>query len=163
MDHFVKYCERIQKFTEKGNLKDLYRNELDKACFAHDAAFYESENLAKNISDNILKDRAYTMAWNRGYDGYQRALENMVYKFFYKKTGSGIRINKQLAEELHKPATKKFKRRKFYVRFKDNIWSADLAEIRSLSSKNKNVRYLLCLIDVFTKYAWVKRLKYKKR
>ena len=62
VDHFVKYCERIQKFTEKGNLKDLYRNELDKACFAHDAAFYESENLAKNISDNILKDRAYTMA-----------------------------------------------------------------------------------------------------
>ena len=83
--------------------------------------------------------------------------------FFYKKAGSGISINEQLAEELHKPATRKFKRRKFYGRFKDNIWSADLAEIRSLSSKNKNVRYLLCLINVFTKYAWVKRLKYKKR
>ena len=55
---FIKHCERIQKFTEKVNLKDLYRNELDKACFAHDAAFYESKNLAKNISYNILKDRA---------------------------------------------------------------------------------------------------------
>ena len=50
-----------------------------------------------------------------------------------------------------------------YARFKDNIWAADLAEIISLSSKNKNIKYLLCLIDYFTKYAWVKPLKYKKR
>ena len=68
----------------------------------------------------------------------------------------------QLAEELHKPVNKKFKRRKVYVRFKDNIWAAYIAEMESLSSKNKNVKYLLCVIDVFTKYAWVKPLKGKK-
>ena len=68
----------------------------------------------------------------------------------------------ELAEELHKPVIKKFKRRKVYARFKDNIWAADLAEMESLSSKNKNVKYLLCVIDVFTKYAWVKPLKDKK-
>ena len=80
----------------------------------------------------------------------------MVYKFFDKKTGSGISVNEPLAEELHKPVIKKLKRRKVYARYKDNIWAADLAEMGSLSSKNKNVQYLLCVIDVFTKCAWVK-------
>ena len=69
----------------------------------------------------------------------------------------------QLAEEFHKPVTKKFKRRKFYARFKDNIWAADLAEMESLSSKYKNVKYLLCVIDIYTKYAWVRPLKDKKK
>ena len=77
----------------------------------------------------------------------------MVYKFFEKKNGSGISVNEQAAEELHKPVIKKFKRRKVYARFKDNIWAADLVEMESLSSKNKNVKYLLCVIDIFTKYA----------
>ena len=85
----------------------------------------------------------------------------MVYKSFDKETGSGVSLNEQLAEELHKPIAKKFKRRKVYARFKDNIWAADLSEIGSLSSKNKNVKYLLCAIDVFNKYAWVKPLKDK--
>ena len=79
--------------------------------------------------------------------------------FFDKKKGSGISVNEQLAEELHKSVIKKLKRRKVYARFKDNIWAADSAEMESLSSKNKNVKYLLCVIDVFTKYVWVKPLK----
>ena len=70
----------------------------------------------------------------------------MVYDFLGKKTGSGISINEQLAQELHKPVIKKFKRRNVYARFKDNIWAADLAEMGSLSSKNKNTKYLLCHI-----------------
>ena len=86
----------------------------------------------------------------------------MVYKFFDKKTGLGISVNEQLAEELHKPVIKNFKRRKVYARLKDNIWAVDLAEMESLSSKNQNVKYLLCVIDVFTKYAWVKFLKDRK-
>ena len=68
----------------------------------------------------------------------------MVFKCFDKKTGSGVSVNEQLAEELHKPIIKKFKRRKVYARFKDNIWAGDVAEMGSLSSKNRNVRYLLC-------------------
>ena len=71
-------------------------------------------------------------------------------------------MNEQLTEELHKPVIKKFKRRKVYARFKDNIWAADLAEMGSLSSKNKNSKYLLYVIDVSTKYEWVKPLKGKK-
>ena len=72
-----------------------------------------------------------------------------------------MRVSEQLVEELHKPVTKKFKRRKVYARLKDHIWVAGLAEMKSLSSKNKNVKYLLCVI--FTKYVWVKPLKNKKR
>ena len=84
---FTKHCERIQKFKETGNLKLLYRNELDKACFAQDAAYSDSKDLVnRTISDKILKDRTYEIARNCNYDGYQRALASMVYKVFDKKT-----------------------------------------------------------------------------
>ena len=56
----------------------------------------------------------------------------MVYNFFEKKIGSGVSVNKQLVEELHKPVIKKFKRKKVYARLKDNIWASDLAEMGSL-------------------------------
>ena len=82
---FSKHRERIKKFREIGNLKHLYRNGLDKDCFAHDAAYSESKSLAKRtISDKILKDRAYEIATNCNYDGYQRALASIIYKFFDK-------------------------------------------------------------------------------
>ena len=107
---FTKHHERIQKFRETGNLKHLYRNELDKACFTYDAACSDSKDLAKRtISDKILRDRTYEIA-----DEYQRVLASMVYKFFDKKTGSGVSVNEQLAGELHKPVIKNFKRRKIY-------------------------------------------------
>ena len=69
----------------------------------------------------------------------------MVNKLLDKKIGSGISVNEQLAEELHKPVIKKFKRRKVYARFKDIIWAADLVEVESLFSKNENVKYLLIM------------------
>ena len=68
---------------------------------------------------------------------------------------------KKLAQKLHKPVIKKYKKRKVNWRFKDNIWAADLAEKGSLSSKNKSFNYLLSAIDIFTKYTWVKTLKDK--
>ena len=83
---FTKLRERIKKFKGKCNLKHLYRNELDKACFTHDAAYSDSKDLAKRtISDRILKDRAYEIARDRKNDGCQRALASIVYKFFDKK------------------------------------------------------------------------------
>ena len=98
---FTKPRERIQKFRETGNLKHLYRNVLDKVCFSHDAAYSDSKGLSKRTtSDKIVKDRAYEIARNRGYDGYQRALASMVYKFFDKNTELGMNVNEQLVEEI---------------------------------------------------------------
>ena len=91
-------------------------------------------------------------------------LVSMVYKFFDKKSdllnkskGSGIsnKPNCQLANELHKPIVRKFKKRKVYSSFRDNIWGVDLADMQSLSKYNKGIKYLLCAIDLFSKYAWV--------
>ena len=119
---FTKHLERIQKFTETDNLKHLYRNEFDKATFAHYAAYSDSKDLAnRTISDKILKDRACEIATNWKYDRYQGVFTSIVYMFFEKKAASGVSVNEQLAEELHKPVIKKFKRRKVYATFKDNI------------------------------------------
>ena len=85
----------------------------------------------------------------------------MVYTFFDNKPGSAS-VNKELAQEGHKLVIKKSKRRKGYLKFNDNIWSADLAEMGSLSSKSRGVKYLFCVRDVFTKYTSVKPLKDKK-
>ena len=101
----------------------------------------------------------------------------MVYKFFDKKSaslpdksvsGSGvanneIKQNLQLAKELHKPIIRKFKKRKVYSGFRDNIWGADLADMQLISKFNKGCRFLLCVIDMFSKYAWAILLKDKKR
>ena len=107
--------------------------------------------------------------------GYQRGLASMVYKFFDKKStggpsslermGSGIKKDSSLilADELHKPIIKKFEKRKVYSRFKDNIREAHLADMQSLSRKNKGIKYLLCVIDLYSKYAFVVPLKDKKR
>ena len=87
----------------------------------------------------------------------------MVYKFFDKKSqGSGLANNNkniQLANELHKPIIKKFNKRKVYSSFKDNIWGVDLADMQLLSKFNKGFRFLLCVIDIFSKYAWIVPLK----
>ena len=70
--------------------------------------------------------------------------------------------NEQLAEELHKPMIRKFKKRKVYSAFKDNIWGADLVDMQLISRFDKGFRFLLCVIDSFSKYAWVVLLKDKK-
>ena len=108
------------------------------------------------------------------YDGYQRGLVSVVYKFLDKKStslnkstlpnkfsGSGIAAlltnkcanepNYQLANELNKPTIRKFKKRTVYSYFRDNILGVDLADMQSLSQYNKGVKHLLCAIDLFSK------------
>ena len=148
---FTKHKQRIQKFKETGDTNYIYKNELDKACFAHDAAYSDSKDLTKRtVADKILKNRAFNIAKDPKYDGYQRGLASMVNKFFgskvalpdKKSSGSGAKHvntkikpqNQQLAEELHKPIIRKFEKRKVHAAFKDNIWGADLADMQLLSN-----------------------------
>ena len=163
---FTKRKKRIEKFMQIGNTDFIYKNELDKACFQHDMAYGKSKDLVKRTqSDKVLRDKAFKIASDPKYDGYQRGLASMVYKFFDKKSsGSGVATepNYQLANELHRQIIRKFKRRKVYSSFRDNIWSADLADMQSLSKCNKGIRFLLCAVDLFSKYAWVVPLKDKR-
>ena len=176
---FTKHEQRIQKFRETGDTNYIYKNELDKACFVHDVAYSDSKDLTKRtVADKILKNKAFDIAKDPKYDGYQRGLASMVYKFFdskvaspdKKSVGSGAKCvntkitpqNEQLAEELHKPISRKFKKRKVYSTFKDKIWGVDSADMQLLSKYNKGIRFLLCVIDIFSKYAWVVPLKDKK-
>ena len=137
---FTRHKERIKEFKRTDDTRYIYRNELDKACFQHDSAYADHKYLI-NITeaDKVLKDKAYNIASN------QRGLASMVYKFVDKKsTGSGIataRSSSILADELHKPIIKKFNKRKVYLQFKDNIWGVDLADMQSLSRKNKGMKY----------------------
>ena len=96
----------------------------------------------------------------------------MVYKFFAKKSGengvdtsrankSATEPNHQLANELHKQIIRKFKRRKVYSSFRDNIWGVDLADMQSLGKCNKVIKHLLRAIDLFSKYEWTVLLKDK--
>ena len=113
---FTKHEQRIQKFKETGDTNYIYMNELDKACFTHDAAYSNSKDLTKRtVADKVLKNKAFDIAKDPKYDGYQRGLASMVYKFFDKKSeGSGVELipqNEQLANELHKPIIRKFEKR----------------------------------------------------
>ena len=155
---FTRHKERIKKLKRTGDTRYIYRNELDKACFQHDSAYADHKDLINRTkSDKVLRDKAYDIASNPEYDGYQRGLASMAYKFFDKKamaepsakhvTGSGFKKLKNttkpsssiLADELHKPIIRKFNKRKVYSQFKDNIWGVNLADMQSLSRKNKGI------------------------
>ena len=139
-------------------------------------AYGDSKDLKRRtFSDKVLKDKAFSIAKNPKYDGYQRGLASMVYKCFDTKSalladksvsGGGVNIevmhNEKVAKELHKPIIRNFKKRTVYSGFKDNIWGADLVDMQSLSKYNKRIKYLLCAIDLFSKYAWVVPIKDKK-
>ena len=153
MGHLQK-TKKIQKLSKTGDSRYIYQNELDKACFQHDMAYGDFKDLTrKTASDVILLDQSFDIAKNPKYDRYQRGLGSMVYNFFDKKStslvdksalGSGVKnenmSNKELADELHKPILKKFRKRKVYSSFIDNIWSADLADMQFISKFNKGIQ-----------------------
>ena len=89
----------------------------------------------------------------------------MVYKFFNKKsTGSGVNMPLEFNEQQNytNQLLENFKKGKVYSGFKDNIWGANLADMQLISKFNKGFRFLLCVIDIFSKYAWVVPLIDKK-
>ena len=141
---FTRHKERIKKFKQTGDTRYIYGKKLDKACFQHDSVYADHKDLINRTkSDKVLRDKAYNIANNPEYYGYQRGLAGRVYKFFDKKSmGSGTAkptaepsalartslehivkdSSSVLADELHKSVIKKFNKRKVYSQFKDNIW-----------------------------------------
>ena len=94
---FAKHNERIKKFKQTGDTHYLYRNELDKACFQHDAAYADNKDLLNRTrEDKILGDKAYAIASNPQYDSYQRGIASMVYKFFNKRLLEVVRQSRVL-------------------------------------------------------------------
>ena len=119
MAHLLK--ERSETSKETEDTSYIYKNELYKACFQHDMAYWDFKNIIwRTAFDKILRNKAFNIAKNPKYDGYQRGIASMVYKFFDKKTtvsdvNNEIKQNKQLAEKLNK-----FKKWRVYSSFKDN-------------------------------------------
>ena len=89
---FTRNKDRTNKFLKTGDTDYIYKNELDKACFAHDAVYRDFKDIKNRAAaDKILRDKAYEIAKDLKYYGSQRGLASMVYKFFDKKTaGSGV-------------------------------------------------------------------------
>ena len=171
---FTKIKERIEKFMRTRNTDYIYKNDLDKAFFQHEIVYNKCKVLPKRTElHKVFRDKAFKISTTPNHDGYQRGAL-MIYKIFDKNSaGSGVATlaNKsvirsmsnqlQLAYELHKPVIRKFKRSKIYSSFEDNIWGVDLAHMQLISKYNKRIRYLLCVIDVSSRYARVVPLKDK--
>ena len=139
MVHSLKTKKKHEKFVQAGNTDRIHKNDLDKACFHHNVDYGKYKDLTKRTaSDRVLRDKAFEIESNPKYDGYERGLASMVYKFFDKKSkGRGIE-------------------------FMPNQLLADLADIQLINKYNKGIRYLLCVIDLFSKYGWVFPLKDRK-
>ena len=159
---------RIQKIRETADSRCIYQSELDKICFRYDTAYRNLKDLPRRTAVyRALRDKAFNIAKNPGYGGYQGGLASMVYTFFDKKTEGGatkneIMPNKKLVKELHKQIIRKFEKRKVHSSFIDNIWGVDLAHMQLLSKFNKEIRSLLRVIYIYSKYDWFIPLKDKK-
>ena len=126
---FNKSKERIKNFKETGFSRYIYQKELDEACFQHDMGYGDfKDSSRRTVADKVLRDRAFDIAKRPKYDGCQRGLASMFYKFFDKETSgraatlanksatkNEIISNKELAEELHKPIIRKFNKKKKYA------------------------------------------------
>ena len=93
---FTKNKERIQKFKEKVDSRSIYRNEFDKACFQRDMAYGDFKDLARRTASNkVLINKAFNIAKNPKYDGYQRGLASMVCTFFDLKSKGSV-VNNEM-------------------------------------------------------------------
>ena len=158
MDHLLKVKK---KYTKEYDSRYIYQNQLDKSCFLHEMNYQDFKYLPRRTpSDKMLSDKAFNTVKNPKDDEYQRGLASMVYKSFDKKSSgkvikNKVTQNKELAEELHKPIIRKFEKWKIHSSFIYNIWVADLEDMQIINKYNKGLRFLLWVIDIYSKYAWL--------
>ena len=161
---FPKSKERIQKFKETEHSRYIFQNELGKACLQHDMAYGNFKDLNRRTASNkILRDKAINISKNPKYDGNQRGLVSMIYKkLLVVVLKMKICLIKNQKNNYTNQLFEKFKKRKVYSSFVDNIWYVDLANMQLVSKFNKGIRFLLCVFDIFSKYARAISLKDKK-
>ena len=145
---------------QSGNTNFIYRNDLDKACFQHDMASGKSKNLEKRTqSDNVLRDKAFKIAIDPKDDGYQM-IKNQIEAVLLLNLLLNQIINlkmKSIGRSFEKLKDEKF------IHLLGTIFGGDdLADMQWLSKYNKGIKYLLCAIDLFSKYEWVVPLKDKR-
>ena len=150
-------CRPFTKNKETGDSRDIYQNEINKACFQHDMAYGDFKFFPRIItSDKALRDKTFIIAKNWKYDGYKIGLTSKVSKCFGKNSiGGGIKSenmpDQQLVEQLHKRIIRKFEKQKLCSSFIDNIWGADFAGMQLINKSNKGIRSLLRAIGIFSK------------
>ena len=110
----------------------------------------------KTVSGKVLRDEGFKIASVPKYDGYQRGLASVVYKYFDKKardnvscTGTGISENQELGNELKRYVSRNLKKRKIYFSSRDNIRGTDLVYMQLLSKYKMGEKFVLFFIDIF--------------
>ena len=141
-------------------------NKVDEVCMHHDYNYQlADEGLGtRHEADKIMLDELDKLEnkklnWNEWFA--KKFTKGIIWT--KHKLGLGINDNLQLAKELHKPITRKFKRRRVYVSNINKIWSADIMDRQKLSKQNKGYKYLLNVIDLFSKYVYSIPLKSKSQ
>ena len=146
---------RIKKVKETRYSKYIYQSKLDNAYSQCGMAFGDFNDLPRRaVSDKVLRDKAFEIAKNLKYDGYQRGLASLVYNICNKKLlGSGVNegnmSNEKLAKELHKPVIRKFEKQKAHLSFIDNILGADLADMQLISKFKAEFRFFYYVLLIF--------------
>ena len=156
--------ERVQRFKETEDSRYTYQN--NKACFQFDMAYsilktYQELFLIKYYMINhllyyVIKHLILLRIQNVSdiNADLPESFTNFLIKGLVVLLSENM-SNQQLAEDLQKPIIRKLEKRKVYSSFTDNIWDADLADMQLISKYNKGVIFLLCVIDIYSKYAWV--------
>ena len=136
-------------------------NAVDAIAMNHDICYRDNSTKKgkQDCDDEMLKELKVL----KPKDLRERVDRNLVQNIIgsKKRMGWGIQWTNELADELHKPKRQKFQKRRVVSKTVDDIWTADLVEIQAFSRSNKGYKYLLMIIDVFSKYGWIIPLKSK--
>ena len=137
-------------------------NAVDAISMRHDICYRDNDTKdGKHKCDDVMLKELDTMQPN----GFREKIDRREVRSLIgtkRRLGWGVPAwSNELANELHKPIRKKFKKRRVYVKGVDKIWAADLVDMQSFSRKNKGYKYILMVIDIFSKYGWAIPLKTK--
>ena len=156
--------EIVYKFLSEGD-KFMAEMRLRHPQFVYSACGPFTKNKERIQNFKETGDTSYIYKNELDKACFQHDMTYGDFKDLTKRTAADKVLRDKafkIVSELHKPIIKKFNKRKVYSSFKDNIWGVDLADMQLLSKFNKGFRFLLCAIDIFSKYAWFIPLKDKK-